>query len=317
MRTFFSGKWQYRLPFLATGLRVQKIADSTQPHPFLLSAFACLKKLFPFSLIVFGCACQTPRAAFEPPSTAFFYGKPVPVHALSHYKRVVVEAENLPDPTELSAGGTTVFAYLSVGEAEGWRSSTRALDAKLFVGENAAWQSRVADLTQPGWSAFLIEQRMAPLWKQGYRAFFLDTLDSYQLAAKDPEAQAVQERALANIIRAMHKRFPGVQLLFNRGFTVLPEVGQLAAGVAAESLFQGWNATTRTYVTVSENDRNWLLARLREANERYNLPITVIDYVDPAKPELARETAKRIRALGFAPWVATPGLDTIVIEKTE
>lgn len=317
MGMLFSIKWQYRLPFRAPKSPVQKNAGYTQMHNFLLNVLASFKKLFPFSLIVFGCACETPRAALNPPDTAFFYGNPVPVQALSQYQRVVVEAENLPDPTKLSAGGTTVFAYISVGEAEGWRASTRVLDAKLFMGENAAWQSRVADLTQPGWSAFLIEQRMAPLWKQGYRAFFLDTLDSYQLGAKDPEAQVVQERALANIIRAMHKRFPGVQLLFNRGFTVLTEVGNLAVGLAAESLFQGWNATTNTYVTVSENDRNWLLARLREANERYNLPITVIDYVDKNKPELARETARRIRALGFAPWVATPGLDTIVIEKTE
>src|SRR5207302_681902 len=110
---------------------------------------------------------------------------------------------------------------------------------------------------------------------------FLDTLDSYQISIKDPVAQALQVRALGNIIRAMHRRFPGVQLLLNRGFDVLPEIGHLAVGLVAESLFQGWNATTGSYVEVSEIDRNWLLMQLHEANERYHLPITVIDYVAP------------------------------------
>jgi len=279
-----------------------------QVRKLLLRTHLRFHKIIPCSLLIFSCAigrCEVPR-------TAFFYGSPVPVEMLSQYDRVVVEAENLPDPAILSASGAIVFAYVSVGEAEGWRASTNKLDGRWFLGENAAWHSRVADLTQPGWGRFLLE-RMTGLWKQGYRAFFLDTLDSYQIPIKDTTAQALQVRALANIIRAMHERFPGVQLLLNRGFEVLPEIVGLAAGLVAESLFQGWNANTGSYVMVSENDRGWLLSRLREANQRYRLPITVIDYVDPQEPVLARDTARRIQALGFAPWVATPSLNELGI----
>jgi hypothetical protein len=263
--------------------------------------------LFSYALMIL--ACRPAQA--EAPTTAFFYGSPVPVAALSRYDRVVVEAENLPQPGLLSAGGTVVFAYLSVGEAEGWRASTTELDPKLFLGKNASWESRIADLTQPGWAHFLIEKRMDTLWRQGYRAFFLDTLDSYQIAVKDTQGQALQARALANLVRSMHARFPGVQLLLNRGFDVLPDIGHLAAGLAAESLFQGWNADTKTYVKVDEPSRAWLLEKLRTAHSRYGLPITVIDYVSPQEPELARDTARHIRELGFTPWVATPALDTL------
>lgn len=251
------------------------------------------------------------------PTTAFFYGSPVPVVALSRYDRVIVEAENLPQPGLLSASGTLVFAYVSVGEAEGWRASTKELDAQLFIGKNAPWGSRIADLTQPGWAKFLIEKRMAALWRQGYRAFFLDTLDSYQIPVKDPQGQALQARALANLIRSMHARFPGVQLLLNRGFDALPDIGHLAVGLAAESLFQGWNPNTKTYVTVDEPSRAWLVDKLRHAQTRHGLPITVIDYVSPQEPELALDTARRIRDLGFTPWVATPALDTLSATPTK
>lgn len=250
----------------------------------------------------------------EVPTVAFFYGRPVPVKALSHYDYVVLEAENLPSIEVFNSSRPLLFAYVSVGEAEGWRTSLSELDPKLFLGKNTAWGSRIADLTQRGWTDFLIDQRMKPLWQQGFRAFFLDTLDSYQIAVKDAEGRALQAHALANIIREIHARFPGVQLLLNRGFEVLPEVAQLVTGVVAESLFQGWDAASGKYVEIREPDRAWLLAQLRIIGSRYRLPITVIDYVPPHEPGLALDTAKRIRDLGFAAWVATPTLDTLSVE---
>lgn len=281
----------------------------------------CLAWL-PLSLLLFGCDAafsQTSAparvAGASPIPTAFFYGAPVPLERLAAYPRVVVEADNLPEPANaiarLAAGGTTVFAYVSVGEAEGWRSSTRALDASLFLGENAAWNSRVADLSQQGWRDFLINERMSRLWQQGYRAFFLDTLDSYQMASTDPAQRERQACGLAAIVRAMHQHFPGVQLLLNRGFEVLPSIGSLASGLVAESLYRSWDASAGRYVEVSPQDRDWLLARLQETRQRYGLPITVIDYVAPGDTTLALATARRIEAQGYAAWVATPALDSV------
>jgi len=261
-------------------------------------------------LILFGSV----QSGAQPLKTAVFYGAPMPVAALAHYDRVVVEADNFPAPPVFPASTPQVFAYVSVGEAEGWRTSASSLDEKLFLGTNQGWNSRIADLTQRGWSDYLIETRMRALWDQGYRAFFLDTLDSYRIVVKDPDGQLRQTDALVNIIHSIHRRFPGVRLLLNRGFEILPEVAHLAVGVVAESLFQGWDAGTGTYVLVNEDGRNWLLAQLRTANIRYRLPVTVIDYVAPDQPDLARDTARRIRALGFSAWVATPSLNTLSAE---
>lgn len=273
----------------------------------LCGAARAAGRLLPLLALLLGSAL----ARAEAPSTAFFYGAPVPVEQLSRYKRVVVEADNLGSPARLAASGAVVFAYVSVGEAEGWRASTRALDDSLFDGANSAWGSRVADLTHPGWTAFLLETRMAGLWKQGYRAFFLDTLDSYQLTAKDPAARLRQQRALVVLIEAIHRRFPGVQLLLNRGFEVLPDVSALVVGVAAESLFQSWDPNAGVYTVVDEPSREWLLGRLREVQQRFALPVTVIDYVAKNDRALARATAQRITDAGFTAWVATPQLDTI------
>jgi polysaccharide biosynthesis protein PelA len=120
------------------------------------------------------------QSGAQPLKTAIFYGSPVPVDALARYERVVLEADNSPEPPTFPRKSTQVFAYISVGEAEGWRASAKALDEKLFLGTNQGWHSRIADLTQPGWVDYVIEKRMLPLWQRGYRGFFLDTLDSYR-----------------------------------------------------------------------------------------------------------------------------------------
>lgn len=245
------------------------------------------------------------------PRTAFFYGSPVPVAALAGFERVVVEADQIKDLRSLRAAGAEIFAYVSVGEAEGWRASTRALLQALFLGVNEDWHTRIADLTHPDWRRYLLDERMAALWSAGYRAFFLDTLDSHRMAVRDAGQAVAQTAALVSLIGAMHVRFPGIRLMLNRGFDLLPEVAPLCVGVVAESLFQGWNAGLQAYVCVSEPDRRWLLTRLNEARQRFGLPVTVIDYVSPDQPALARETAQRIAALGFIPWVANPGLDIL------
>ena len=264
-------------------------------------------RLLSVCLVMSGCVA----GCSSRPSTAFFYGAGVPVAALAQFDRVVVEAENLKDLDGLRTDGADVFAYVSVGEAEGWRASAKALPAELFLGTNTAWSSRIADLTQPGWRDYLIGQRMAPLWQAGYRGFFLDTLDSYQRVVTNAQEEQAQARALVEIVRTIKQRFPGVKLLFNRGFAVLPEVGPLAVGLVAESLFQSWDPATRQYLPVTPKERTWLLERLNDARHRYDLPITVIDYVPADQPQLAQATARQISALGFTPWVSTPGLDML------
>ncbi len=248
-------------------------------------------------------------------STAFFYGQSVPEEILSQYKQVVVEPENMSNLDSFLAKGIKVFAYISVGEINRTRSWYSEIPINWFIGSHEAWGSDIIDLTQQGWHDYLINKYMDSLWKEGYRGFFLDTLDSYQRAFIDPRDRLIQEKALIQLIKRMHQHFPGINLILNRGFEILPEVGQYTVALAAESLFQSWDQSIQEYVEVSEPDRNWLLGKLNEARDQYRLQIIVIDYVDPKQMGLARKTAKRISDLGFTPWVANPGLDTLGVSK--
>jgi hypothetical protein len=180
-----------------------------------------------------------------------------------------------------------------------------------FAGSNAAWSSTIVDQTAPGWPAFFVEQIVKPLWERGYRGFFLDTLDSYQLVAKTDVERAQQQAGIVTVLRALKARYPQALLILNRGFEILPQVHGEVAAVAFESLFGRWDQVNQRYDDVPSQDREWLLGQAREIRERYRLPVISIDYCAPDDAACRSAIVEKIEALGLVPYVTDGGLQTI------
>jgi len=257
-------------------------------------------------------------------SAAFYYGEQPPLSDLQAFDIAVVEPDHVRHPAQRSRSGDSgrheLFAYVSLGEVHSTRDYYKQLPAGSLRTENAAWSSSVIDQAAPGWSEFFLSHIIAPLWEKGWRGFFLDTLDSYQLFAKTEAERKVQVDAMVATLREFKRRYPDAKLILNRGFEMLPEIAPLTYAVAAESLYSRYDAGRRQYGAVPENDRAWLLAHMELVRDQYHLPVISIDYVDPAKPnarELARATARKIAAHGFIPWVADGGLGSIGVSNIE
>ncbi|WP_354686311.1 bifunctional glycoside hydrolase 114/ polysaccharide deacetylase family protein [Cupriavidus necator] len=251
------------------------------------------------------------------PSIAFHYGARPPVDALQAFDIAVVEPDSGFDPRQAATPATAWFAYVSVGEVLPGRGYYKDIPPAWLTGRNDAWNARVVDQAAEGWPAFYVDKVIAPLWARGFRGFFLDTLDSYQLVAKTDAERVRQEAGMVRVIQAIKARYPEARLIFNRGFEILPKVHGLAYAVAFESLFRGWDQARGRYVEVPQADRDWLLGQARTIREQYRLPVISIDYCPPADRRCARETAQRIRALGITPYVADAGLQTVGIGSVE
>jgi polysaccharide biosynthesis protein PelA len=250
-------------------------------------------------------------------NAAFYYGPaPLPPE-LRIFDAWVVEPANIGDSMFIQKHQDKLFAYVSVGEVTPGRHYSAKMPAAWLRGENRAWQSQVIDQAAPGWPEFFVDQIVAPLHGQGFRHFFLDTLDSYRLFADTPETRAQQERGLVRAIQRLKGRYPEARLIVNRGFELLPQISELVAAVAAESLFQSWDNATRQYLPVPGHDREWLMTELLRVRDQYRLPVIVIDYVSPADRPKARDTARKIRDLGFVPWVSNGNLDMVGIGGIE
>ena len=251
------------------------------------------------------------------PAVAFYYGSNPPWDELQAFDLVVVDPDHVADPNNAARPHTRVAAYVALGEVQASRGYAKNIPKNWLVGENKNWGSLLIDQSQTEWHQFFTDQVIAPLWDQGFRTFFLDTLDSYHLFAVTPEQRARQEDGMVAVIASVTRRFPKIKLIFNRGFEILPRAHQHVEMVVAESLFRGYDAGKKQYGDVPEPDRQWLLGQLRRAQDAFNLQVTVIDYVPASQRDQARQTAQKIQELGFIPWVATPDLASLGVGSIE
>ncbi|WP_321186909.1 endo alpha-1,4 polygalactosaminidase [Trinickia soli] len=268
------------------------------------SAFVALLALTPITSL--GCM---PRPSG--PSVALYYGEEPSADLFSGYDIAVLEPDSGFEPRKHASARTQWFAYASVGEVTPQRAYYSALPRDWLVGKNKTWGSRVVDQAAPGWPAFFVRHVIDPLWARGYRGFFLDTLDSYELVAKTDFERARQRAGLVRVIHAIKARHRDARLILNRGFELLPEVHDDVYAVAFESLFSGWDQAKARYVEVPQADRDWLLSQAQIARDRYGLPVISIDYCAPDDDACAQSTAARIAARGLVPYVTDGALRTV------
>ncbi|MBS0291307.1 MAG: endo alpha-1,4 polygalactosaminidase [Proteobacteria bacterium] len=261
------------------------------------------------------CLLLTCGARAAMPAVALYYGHEIPLGEFRAFDLVVVDPDHPMHRVDALGPATKVYAYVSVTEVQPSRAYHADIPAEWKLARNQDWQSEVVDQSVAAWPEFFASRVVAPLWERGFRGFFLDTLDSYRLASEFDEQ--AQQRGLVRVIETLHQRFPGIRLILNRGFDILPQLQGKVEMVAAESLYQRWNAKTRRYEEVPPQDRQWLMEQLRTLRQRDGLPVLVIDYVAPQDRALTRATAQKIQQDGFIPWVTDAQLTTIGIGSIE
>lgn len=275
-------------------------------------------KLTRLPAFLLGCLLALPQTSMAEDSThiesaAFFYAPNIPVKILGQYQYVILEADNVKqgELTALKQEGAKAIAYVSIGEISPTRKWYKEVDRSWVLGKNNIWDSEVMDLNNEAWHSFIIDRLVTPLYEQGYQGIFLDTLDSFNLFAKDEESQQRQIKGLTRLLSQIREKHPEIKLFANRGFEIMSQVGQLFDAVVAESLYASWDNTKKIYKNVKSEDSQWLLGKLKQLQEELALSIIIIDYVAPSDVEEAKKVAEKIKEQGFIPWIAAPALDNV------
>jgi cysteinyl-tRNA synthetase len=221
-----------------------------------------------------------------------------------------------------------VLAYLSIGEAESYRTYWRAewktpASRPAFLGpENPDWKGNYkVRYWQPEWQA-LIQARIVELADAGFDGAYLDIIDAYEfwgpggaVGAKDVRKAAAADMVafvlmLGEAARAKH---PDFALVPQNGATILDEVpdAQAAAYLAAidgigaeDTFFYGEKEENNPFKPQAEVIA--ALGRYRAAGRR----VLAVDYV--TKPESAQKFVEAARKAGFAPYVGRRALDVLV-----
>lgn len=264
-------------------------------------------------------------AAENPLTVGFYYGKKPPLMDLRAFDVVVVDSAQVASPTahiRQTNLSHRLFARLSLGQLQPDNPLYAEFPVACFAGSDASGggDHQTIDQSCAAWQTFFLDKIVAPLWQRGWRGFLLDDLSRYQRYAQTAEARAAQVQGMVALLQAFKRRYPTAELMLHEGFELLPSAANLTFAVVAGSLFEGYGQGSRPYDSVLEKDRALLLEKLRAARDTYHLPVVVMDYVDPDLPgsrKLARETAQKILALGFIPWVADGDLSSIGVSSIE
>ncbi len=257
-------------------------------------------------------ACVTAYAL--PQSAAFYYGNDVPVNQLKLFNTVVVESEYVPNPADNETARSHWYAYVSVGEVNPQSWYYKAINKNWILGTNANWGSKVLDQDNIAWHKFFVNTVIKKLWQQGYRRFFFDTMDSYNLYAKTEAARNKERQGLIGLLGEVKSKYPAAQIILNRGFSLLPQVQHDIQGVAAESLYDSYDFKQKQYVKVTPSDREWLLNKLNYVKS-LGLKVFVIDYLPLYQHQAALADAARISRDGFIPYVSDINLEGLGVSN--
>ncbi len=245
------------------------------------------------------------------PSVAFYYGTHPPLDVLRAFDWVVVQPHGLQRATKRLGPWTTEFAYLSLGEMEKSSAIARNLPGYCHLGTNRPWHSIIINQAKVACRSFYLGQVFKPLLARGYRNFFFDTLDSYEQVLKTPAQRTAYRQGLTALIKAIHHEDPQGKFILNRGFELLDALkNQGIVGVAAESLYRGWNQKAGRYIHVKRADTQWLLGQF-ERVRKMGLIAIAIDYLPPARRRAAEHLARRIESHGIVPYVTDKALVSI------
>ena len=247
-------------------------------------------------------------AGLSDKSAIVYYGEKISYPMVGIHDYIIVQPSQIDTYTHgFDVYKNKMYAYVSIGEIDRDIPEYAEIKKEWIVAKNKAWSSDVLDLTNPDYREFLFEKMIEPQMKRGFKNFFFDTLDSYQLHAKTPEARKRSEMALVNIIKEFHSRYPDAKLIINRGFEIIDQVHEDIEAVLFESYYAGVGGDKLEYTYTTAEDKEWLDQYLKKI-QKYGLPIIAVDYLKNPHSDEAHKLIKKLQAKGFIPYIATKDL---------
>ena len=253
--------------------------------------------------------CSSLFGALNDKSAMVYYGKKISYPMVGVHDYIIVQPTYINSSSHgFSLYKDKMYAYISIGEMARSDQSYGKIQKEWIIAENKNWDSVVLNIKDREYHQFLFEKMVEPLLKRGFKNFFFDTLDSYQIAAKNLKERAEYEEELAYFINTFHQKYPDAKLIINRGFEVIDKVHDSVEAVLFESYVYGLGSGTHPYKNISEADREWLNIHLNKIKS-YKLPIIAVDYLDEYNMDRADTAIDIIKNSGMIPYVSNRDLD--------
>lgn len=249
------------------------------------------------------------KSFFQNKSAIVYYGKNIEYSKLEAFEYIIVQ----PDYIDVNNKSFELFkdkmyAYVSVCEISPNVKEYSKVEDTWILSKNESWGSLVLDIKNKEYQEFLFNEFIEKKISLGFKNFFFDTLDSYQLVCTSDIQRELYKKTLVKFINTFHKRYPDVKLIINRGFELIEEVHSSVNAVLFESYYFGLGDGELGYKKVSKDDQEWLDIQI-ENIQSYSIPIIALEYLAQEDMSKASEAIGIIKSKGMIPYVSNRDLD--------
>lgn len=235
----------------------------------------------------------------------FCYGDFYP-EQIKGYQTVVLEGSHFSesDINILKKQNNKVLGYISLGEVNADAAYYDSLK-EYTIGKNEIWDSYILDLENEFTTEVLSKLFDEAMQKKGLDGLFLDNIDNYGPYGPTPEKLP----ALLKFLSKMNENYPNIYLLQNAGIFITDQTHTFIDALAIESVASDYNFKTKHYRLRNHKEFEEQLARLKQIEENYNLPIILIEYAETKK--LRNKILDRIHATSWPYFIGSIELQKI------
>lgn len=248
-----------------------------------------------------------------------YYGPDTPLKQFKNFDVIVFESGLHPPIAPLKAQNKTVLGYISLGLADPYHGYADIYEEKhlLLPPDPLLNGLKVIDVRKPEWKEYVIGTLIPALLAQGFDGIMMDTLDNVTWPEEQsPRKYSGMQKAAAQMVRDIRQHFPGIKIMMNRGFEILPAVVSSIDMVIAESIYTNIDPVTKQLVVVPEDIYEHYANILKNAQKQSNnLKVYTIDYWPQDDARGIERIYAAQRHTGFIPYVSTQDLQKVYIEQ--
>ncbi|MBF0494588.1 MAG: endo alpha-1,4 polygalactosaminidase [Candidatus Omnitrophica bacterium] len=208
------------------------------------------------------------------------------------------------------------IGYVSVGEAENYRAYWEKIKKKGWViKENPDWKGDYyVDITSDEWQNLIVNEVVKGIVDEGFKGIMMDTVDMVDaLREMDPVKYKNAEARMVDLVKKIRRRYPGLIIISNNGFSVLERIAPYLDGMIAEDINMMPDFKAGGYKDVPAEDKAYKVGILNKIKNKYGLSVFNIDYAPKNDKQAAEKCRIASKKLGYKVYVAEKDLDEIYI----
>jgi cysteinyl-tRNA synthetase, unknown class len=246
--------------------------------------------------------------------------------AASPYDLVVIDSEQFPQDKEIpltreevermkikpDGSRRLVIAYFSVGEAENyryyWKPEWNKTKPSWVGKENKQWGGNfLVKYWDPTWQNIIMGNPKSfadQVINSGFDGFYIDRVDAYYYYGDTSEKRVQMTDFIIKLATYIRSKKSDALILAQNAEELLeyPNYVKAIDGIAKEDLVYGISHTEKINPAGDIAHSSKLLSGAKNAGKA----IFVIEYL--TKPELISDAVKRVKDLGFVPYIGPRGL---------